>query len=229
MNDQRTPDDVIRAWVRSGPEAASSDLIERTMKPVPRMRQRRSWRIGLTGALGPVARPLAGAAGLVFVVAVAAAVVGRMLLGTSGVGSAPSEAPTKPTFELRILGGVGEGTYVSDPAANLSMCVHAADGSWRFQYVGGDPAVELDMLVGSGAGDPGGSSRVAAEVTAGAGYFRFDPADMRGGDVKGRSTASVAVADGPGTTTFTITATTPDGGVDAVEPIDVQLTVTCPR
>jgi hypothetical protein len=229
MNDRRTPDDAIRSWVRSGPEAASSDLLERTMKPIPRMRQRRSWRISLGDAVRPVMRPMAAAAGLVLVVAVSAAILGRMLLGTSGVGSTPSAVPTGPTFELRILGGIGKGSYVSDPKPAFSMCTHAADGSWTFRYIGGDPTVELDMLVGSGAGDPGGSSRVAAEVTAGAGYFRFDPEDMRGGDVKGRSTASVAVADGPGTTTFTITARTPDGGVDAADPIDVQLTVTCPR
>jgi len=229
MTERRTPDDAIRSWVRSGPDSASPDLLERTMKPIPRMRQRRSWRVGLADAVRPVARPLAGAAGLLLVVAVSAVLVGRMLLGTNEGGAPPTAVPARPTFELHILGGVGKGIYVSDPKANLSMCSHAADGSWRFQYVGGDPAVELDLLVGSGAGAPEGSSQVAAEVTAGQGYFRFDPDDMRGGDVKGRSTASVAVADGPGVTTFTITATTPDGGVDAADPIDVELSVTCPR
>jgi hypothetical protein len=229
MTEQRTPDDVIRAWVGSGPERPSADLLERTMKPIPRMRQRRSWRIGLGDALRPVARPVAAAAGLLAVVGVSVALLTRVLLGGSDAGAAPSAAPARPTFQLDIHGGPGNGTYSSSPKANLSLCSQAADGSWRFQYVAGNPDIDLDMLVGAGANQPDGSSRIAAEVTAAAGYFRFDPADLRGGDVKGRSTASVAVAEGSRTTTFTVTATTPDGTTDAGDPIDVQLTVTCPR
>ena len=58
MNENHRNDDIVRAWVRSGPEQASADLVERTLRPVPRMRQRRSWRIapasGCQGRSWPV-------------------------------------------------------------------------------------------------------------------------------------------------------------------------------
>jgi hypothetical protein len=49
------------------------------------------------------------------------------------------------------------------------------------------------------------------ELNAGAGYLRFDPAKLRGGDPPGRSTAAVAVRDEPGRTTIEVSALTPDG------------------
>ena len=79
------------------------------------------------------------------------------------------------------------------------------------------------------AGTPGGSSQVALELEYDPGYFRFDPADMRGGDTAGRSTASVTVTPGPTSTTFSITAVTPDrsDGTDR-DPVHLDMTVTCP-
>jgi hypothetical protein len=131
---------------------------------------------------------------------------------------------------LRITGGPGPGTYGFDPSASPAQCRHAKDGSWRLVYAGGTPSVEVDFVAGPTAGHPDGVSAVALEASAGKGYFRFDPSDMRGGDPKGRSTATIAVAPGPTTTTFTVHATTPDKstGEDG-EPVDVALTLTCPN
>jgi hypothetical protein len=144
--------------------------------------------------------------------------------------SSATVAPARATMDLTISGGVGKGSYAFDPAAFPARCTHATDGSWRLLYSGGTPGVELDFLVGPRAGQPDGSSQVALEAEAGAGYFRFDPSNMRGGDPKGRSTATIAVAPGATTTTFTVHATTPDRstGEDGA-PIDVGLTVTCPN
>jgi hypothetical protein len=221
-------DDAVRAWVRSGPEAASAEFVERTLRPIPRMRQRRAWRIAMDRVADPTTR-LAGMAAVV-AIAVAAGVflVGITGLGGVGLGSGPSSGPARPSFRLDVGGGTGAGTYRSDPTPNLSMCTHNGDGSWRFLYVGGQPAVNLDMLVGSGASTTG-SADVAVEVDYGPGYVRFDPADLRGGDPAGRSTATVTVSHADGLTTFVVAAMTPDTstGADA-ERIRVDLTVTCP-
>ena len=59
------------------------------------------------------------------------------------------------------------------------------------------------------------------------------PAELRkgprGGDTAGRSTASVTVTPGPTSTTFSITAVTPDrsDGTDR-DPVHLDMTVTCP-
>ena len=68
MNENHRSDDIVRAWVRSGPEQASAEFVERTLRPVPRMRQRRSWRILLERGSRPV---LAGAGAVAVVVLIA--------------------------------------------------------------------------------------------------------------------------------------------------------------
>jgi len=100
IDDQRT-DHMIRSWIDTGPDRASAEFVERTLAPIPRMRQRRSWRIGLERRVGPL-MPLAAA------VAVVAVVVGLGLLpkGVPIGGPNPSSSPSpalgsnKPTFEL---------------------------------------------------------------------------------------------------------------------------------
>lgn len=230
MSARRPADEAVRDWIRSGPETASSELAEQALRPIRRMRQRRSWRIALDRVAGP-ATGLAGIAAVLAIVTVAGLVLLRPGgFGDAGAGSGSSPGPSRPTFRLEVSAGTGAGTYLSDPTPNLSMCSKAADGSWRLMYVGGQPAVNLDMLVGSAAGRAGGSSDVAVEVEYGAGYVRFDPADLRGGDPAGRSTATVTVTPAVGGTTFAITAMTPDTstGSDGA-PIRVDLTVTCPN
>ena len=58
MTDDRRADDAVRAWLRSGPEAATAEFVERTLRPIPHMRaprSRASHRIyGLAG------QPMAG-------------------------------------------------------------------------------------------------------------------------------------------------------------------------
>lgn len=232
MNGQERMDDTIRRWVRSGPEMASAEFVERTLRPIPRMRQRRSWRI----ALERFTQPVVSVAGAVALVIVVVAGLGFLTLRSGGVGGPPASTASPgpsgaPTFEMRISGaGPATGTYRSDPAASVNRCFHAADGSWRYTYVSARPALNLDLLIGSGADAAGGSNRVALELEYDPGYFRFDPADMRGGDTAGRSTASVTVAPGPRSTTFTITAVTPDrsDGTDR-DPVNVDMTVACPN
>lgn len=160
------------------------------------------------------------------------ALLGILAIVLAACGGASAVAPNAsslPNFELTVSGaGPGTGTYRSDAAASVNRCTHAADGSWRLMYVSAQPAINLDLLVGSGAETSGGASRVALEAEYGSGYFRFDPADMRGGDTAGRSTASIKVTPGSGSTTFAITAVTPDrhDGTDR-DPIHVDMTVAC--
>jgi hypothetical protein len=227
MNENDRNDDIVRAWVRSGPELASADFVERTLRPVPRMRQRRSWRILLERLSGPV---LAGAGAVALIAVLIVGVTG--FVGMRGVGApvpTPSPSPSKPSFVLTVSGGPGTGTYTADPATSLNLCTHATDGSWRLLYAGGTPHVELDFLVGPNAAQPGGASDVAAEINAGPGYVRFDPGILRGGDAKGRSTASVVISSRAAATTFTVTATTPDISNNEIGTVDIDLTVTCPN
>ena len=231
MIDGERGDDAVRAWVRSGPEIASADFVERTLRPIPRMRQRRSWRIALQRFTQPV-MAVGGAVALVVILAVSLSLIAFRMNDISSPVATPSPGPSggQPAFEMTISGaGPATGTYRSDPAASVNRCFHATDGSWRYTYVSGQPAINLDLLVGSGAGTPGGSSQVALELEYDPGYFRFDPADMRGGDTAGRSTASVTVTPGPTSTTFSITAVTPDrsDGTDR-DPVHLDMTVTCP-
>ena len=158
-------------------------------------------------------------------------IAGLIATGCAGIGAAAAPAAaTGPTMDLKVTGGPGAGTYATDTTSSLNVCTHAKDGSWRLLYAGGTPFVNLDLLVGPKAGKPDGASQVAAEITAGSGYVRFDPAIMRGGDMKGRSTATIAVSSTADATTFTIKAKTPDRttGQD-VDPVDIDLTVACPN
>jgi len=235
MTDQRTPEDKIHGWLLSGPDTASGDLVERTMRPIPRMRQRRSWRIALERFVAPIASPAIAFVGVIVVVAGVG--LYAVLGGLGGVGATPSPSMTAtPNFTLTVSEGpdghvsAGQGTYVNDPATNLNLCTHAPDGSWRYLYGGGDPYVNIDLLVGDGAGTAGSSDKVAMELSAGTGYVRFDPTQMRGGDEPGRSTATIDVTTGPSTTTFDITAVTPDkNSADDVAKVSVELSLTCPN
>ena len=222
-----SPDDAIRAWVRSGPEVASAQLVERTLSPIPHMRQRGRWRIRLSGERS--GRPAFGgilAAAAAVVVLLATVVSGLPGLGGPGASASPS-APAEPTFELRVTGGPGAGSDQSDPAALTDLCTRAADGSWRFIY--GSAGDTVDLIVGAGAAEPGGQGLVAAEIEAGGGYVRFDPSVIRGGDPPGRSTATVSVEPLAGATRFDVVATTPDRttGADG-PPVQIELTVVCP-
>lgn len=222
MIDERRPDDPIRMYVRSGPMAASAEFVERTMRPIPRMRQRDSWRIRLERLGRPVSALAGAAATIVLVVAGLAVLADRSDTGTAPT---PPPGPARPTFELDLAGS-RVGAYRDDPTAATATCHEAGDGSWRLLYGGGDPYVSLDLLVVPGTqGDPS----VAAEITAGPTYVRFDPDLVRGGDPAGRSTASVEILASPGGTTFIVEATTPDrtSGLDG-GPVEVRLTAVCP-
>ena len=227
MNEDRRSDEILRSWVRSGPEQASSEFVERTLRPIPRMRQRRSWRIVMERLSRPV---VAGAGAMALIALLVVGIAG--VVGLRGVGGGPVPSPTssKPTFDLTVAGGPGTGTYTEDPATTLNVCTHASDGSWRYLYAGGTPFVNLDVLIGPRAGQPDGTSNVAAEINAGPGYVRFDPAIMRGGDPPGRSTASVEVQSTAAATTFVIHAITPDHTTaEDIAPVDIDLTVVCPN
>lgn len=177
--------------------------------------------------------PISTIASLVITAILAAGCAGSGAAAAGSSGPAAGSGagvPGQATMSLKITGGPGTGTYAFDPSANPARCTHAKDGSWRLIYSGGAPSVDVDFVAGPKAGQPDGSSAVALEVSAGDGYFRFDPSDMRGGDPKGRSTATIAVASAATTTTFTVHATTPDRstGEDG-GPVDVALTLTCPN
>ena len=112
ITDQPVHDDAIHDWILSGPEVAPADFVDETLRPIPRMRQRRSWRIRLDpthSARGLAAdgrgdrrdRHLAsGALGL-------ASGVGRFSGG-------PSPTPAKPTFRLTDSAFADAGTYATD-------------------------------------------------------------------------------------------------------------------
>jgi hypothetical protein len=224
---RRDREDLVRAWLRSGPETASPDFVDRTLAPIPHMRQRGRWRIQLqhaSAAPRELGALLAAAAAIVIVFVV----IVSSQPGLGGPGGSPSPSPgVHPTSALQVTGGPGAGTYRSDPSALTNLCTEAADGSFRLNY--GDPVVTIDMLVGAGAREPGASTQVAAEIEAGVGYVRFDPEILRGGDPPGRSTASVSVEERSGSTTFVVTAITPDRttGIDGAA-VQIDLTVVCP-
>jgi hypothetical protein len=220
MIDERRPDDPIRQWVRDGPMVASTEFVERTMRPIPRMRQRSSWRVRLARIAGPASGLAGAAAAVVLVVAGLSALSGGFDAGATPV---PTADPSRPTFQLELTGSQ-IGSYRDDPTAATATCRQASDGSWRLLYGGGVPYVSIDLLVVPDADVPA----AAAEIFAGPAYLRFDPGLVRGGDPAGRSEASVDIQTGGDTTTFVVTATTPDRttGVDG-EPIEVTLTVVC--
>lgn len=92
----------------------------------------------------------------------------RERAGATAVAAGGDQAAAKrPTVTFTISGGPGAGSYVSDPAATLDVCTHAADGSWRVMYGGGDPWANVDLLFGARVAEPDGAGDVAAEITAG--------------------------------------------------------------
>ena len=69
---------------------------------------------------------------------------------------------------------------------------------------------------------------VATEIVFDDQTLKFDPSDLRGGDIKGRSTARVQVQTDADTTRFVITAVTPDRSFgDDGSPDNIVLTVVC--
>jgi len=134
-----------------------------------------------------------------------------------------------PTLTMTITEGLGAGTFVSDPASTLNYCLRATDGSWRVMYGGGDPWVSVDLLFGPRVAEPGGTGDVAAEIAVGEAYLWIDQPGFRGGDAKGRSSATVAVSTEATATTFRLTGSTPNrtpAGDGVTSTLD--LTVTCP-
>ena len=134
-----------------------------------------------------------------------------------------------PALTMIVTEGDGAGTYVSDPASTLNYCLHSADGSWRFMYGGGTPWINVDLLLGARVAEPGGSGDVAAEIYAGPAYLWIDQPKFRGGDAKGRSSATVTVSADATATTFHVTGSTPNrtqAGDGVTSTFD--LTVTCP-
>ena len=168
------------------------------------------------------------------------AIVGIIATGCAGTGAAAAPAApaaaaaftsagNRPSLDLTITGGLGAGSYVSDPSSSLNYCSHAKDGSWRVMYGGGSPWVSVDLLVGPRAAEAGRASDLALEISAGSAYLWIDQPKFRGGDAPGRSKATVALRPDGASMTFDVTATTPnrtpagDG-----ESSDVTLTVVCP-
>ncbi len=95
-------------------------------------------------------------------------------------------------------------------------------------YAGGEPFLSLDLVVGAGAGGPGQEDAVGAEIQTAGHYVRFDPAVLRGGDPPGRSEASIVVTEAGPSTTFVVSATTPQRTTgDDGAMVDVALTLTC--
>jgi hypothetical protein len=224
MNQPPPPDDRVRAWIRSGPESASAAFVERTLRPVPRMSQRRSWRIALDRWTRPIAGVATGAAVITAMLVGLALLVGIPGLGTVGDQGSTRLAGLRPSFEL-VLDGT---SYRSDPDASVATCLGDEDGSWSVLYAGGEPFLSLDLIVGAGGGEPGREDAVGAEIQSTGQYVRFDPAVLRGGDPPGRSEATVIVSDDGPSTTFVVSATTPQRitGEDG-RSVQVALTLTC--
>lgn len=229
----RSPERRVVDWLRSGPEAAPAAFVDATLRPIPRMRQRPSWRIRLERIGQPVARPVA--IGLVAMLVIAA-------LLAAGVGRGPTgpSTPPAPTFELRISPSDPEvaledtGPYVTDPTATTNTCTRTADGFWRVRYSGGDPYVRLDLLVGPEGAAGGRSADVSAEIVIGSPLttlLNVDQPGYRSGDAPGRSTAVVDTTIGSEGITFDVSATTPRARTDFTDypyTVEVGLTVVCP-
>jgi hypothetical protein len=228
MSDEQYADQTIRAWIDAGPDRASAEFVDRTLTPIPRMRQRRSWRIELGRRVGPLLVPTAAAAAVLAVAIVLGSLPNGMPIGGAGPTSSPSPAlgSSRPTFELKFGDGASARVFRSDPTASVQTCNVKSTGPSYALYAGGDPFVNIDFLVGAGAEKPGGASRVASEIQADDLYVRFDPAILRGGDAAGRSQATVTITTVGSATTFLVDATTPDSHHGDV-PIHVSLTLTC--
>jgi hypothetical protein len=230
----RSPEQRAVDFLRTGPEEASSEFVEATLRPIPRMRQRRSWHIHLERLGGPLLQPVA--IGLALVLIAGSIVV----VGSIGSGVGRPTAPTGPTFELILAptepGDVipDTGPYVADPGATTNTCTKLDDGFWRIRYSGGDPYVRLDVVLGPEASLAGRSEEVSAEIVIGSPLttlLNFDQPGYRSGDAPGRSTAAVETTVGPDAIAFDITATTPRAKVDFTDypyTVDVDLRLVCP-
>ena len=229
MTDDRRSDGIIRSWIEAGPDSASTEFIEETLRPIPHMRQRGSWRIAVDRLARPIATMTAATAAIAVVVATVALLGGMANMGApAGQTTPPSSPPNpRPTFELRVGDGPTPSVYRSDPTASVATCGVRSGQSYAL-YAGGEPFVSIDLIVGAGANQPGGEDRVAAEITTDRSYVRFDPAILRGGDAVGRSQATVTVTTDGDATTFLISAITPERitGQDGA-PIRIEMTLTC--
>ena len=96
MIEERRPDDPIRLWVRDGPMVASTEFVERTMRPIPRMRQRSSWRVRLARIGGPVPGLAGAAIAVVLVAAGLSALSGRFEAGATPVPTLDVSRPDVP-------------------------------------------------------------------------------------------------------------------------------------
>lgn len=230
----RSPEQRVVDFLRTGPEAASAEFVEVTLRPIPRMRQRRSWRIRLERVGAPLLQPIAAMFALVVV-------AGALIVAASvggGIGRPP--APAEPFFELLLaptnpnLVLPDTGPYVTDPTATTNTCSKLADGFWRIRYSGGSPYVRLDALIGPAAAAGARSEDVSAEIVIGSPLttlLNFDQPGYRSGDPPGRSTASVQTTVGPKAIAFDISATTPAARIDFSDlpyTVDVDLRLVCP-
>jgi hypothetical protein len=178
--------------------------------------------------------PISILAGLAIIATIAAGCVGSGAAAAPATASGQSggsavAAAARPTVDLTITGGVGGGSYATDPNASLDLCTHAKDGSWRVMYAGGSPWVNVDLLIGPRAAEAGREGDLALEISVGSAYLWIDQPGFRGGDAPGRSSASVAIRSEGGATRFQVSATTPNrtpagDGVSS----KVTLTVVCP-
>jgi hypothetical protein len=230
----RSPEQRVVDFLRTGPEAASAEFVEVTLRPIPRMRQRRSWRIRLERLGGPLLQPVAA---MLALVVVAGVVVVTASVG-SGIGRPP--APTAPAYELLLAPTDPDvvipdtGPYVTDPTATTNTCSKLADGFWRIRYSGGSPYVRLDVVIGPAAAAGGRSEDVSAEIVIGSPLttlLNFDQPGYRSGDPPGRSTASVETTVGPEAIAFDVSATTPAARIDFTDlpyTVDVDLRLVCP-
>ncbi len=175
--------------------------------------------------------PITVLAGLAFVGIIASGCAGTGAAAAPAAMSAGSGAgaAARTSLDLKITGGPGAGSYVSDPASSLNVCTHATDGSWRVMYAGGKPWLSVDLLVGPHVAEAGRAGDLALEISAGPGYLWIDQPKFRGGDAPGRSKATVAVRSDGGGVTFDVAATTPNRTPSGDgESSDVALTVVCP-
>ncbi len=231
---ERTPDARILDYLRSGPETAPAAFVEETLRPIPRMRQRRPWQVRIEDALRPVRRPASIAIALVLLVAILVAVA------TLGGGDARPAPPSAPTFELTLSptdpAGIipDRGPYFTDPTATTNLCQPIAGGFWRIQYSGGDPYVRLDGFVGPAGAVDGMSEDVSFEIVIGSPLttlLTFDQPGYRSGDFPGRSTATVETTVTPETIAFDVAATTPRRQIDfsdLPDTVDIDLRIVCP-
>ena len=173
--------------------------------------------------------PTATLVGLAVVTLIATGCAGSGAAAAPASAASVTGAAARPTIDLKVTGGLGAGSYVTDPSSSLDVCTHAKDGSWRVLYGGGKPWLSVDLLVGPHAAEAGRQGDLALEISAGPAYLWIDQPKFRGGDPVGRSKATVAVRSNGGGVTFTIAATTPNRtpAGDGVS-TDLALTVVCP-